>query len=113
MDNRDFNQQRNMDGNSNPTGGAGGRYPGPQPDPDKGWPGNEGRPDNEGRPNNEGRQGNGRNRFWAGVLAGALVTAFVGLIVVGMSAGIYIFGKKVLNHQPGTQTEEALGCTQK
>ena len=105
MDNRDFNQQRNMDGNSNPAGGAGGRYPGPQPDSDKGWPGNEGRPDNEGRPNNEGRQGNGRNRFWAGVLAGALVTAFVGLIVVGMSAGIYIFGKKVLNHQPGTQTE--------
>lgn len=94
MDNRDFNQQRNMDGNSNPAGGAGGRYPGPQPDPDKGWPGNEGRPDNEGRPNNEGRQGNGRNRFWAGVLAGALVTAFVGLIVVGMSAGIYIFGKR-------------------
>lgn len=35
MDNRDFNQQRNMDGNSNPAGGAGGRYPGPQPDPDK------------------------------------------------------------------------------
>ena len=74
MDNRDFDQQRNMDGNGNPDGGA-------------------------------GRQGNGRNRFWAGVLAGALVTAFVGLIVVGMSAGIYIFGKKVLNHQPGAQTE--------
>lgn len=74
MDNRDFDQQRNMDGNGNPDGGA-------------------------------GRQGIGRNRFWAGVLAGALVTAFVGLIVVGMSAGIYIFGKKVLNHQPGAQTE--------
>ena len=74
MDNRDFDQQRNMDGNGNLDGGA-------------------------------GRQGNGRNRFWAGVLAGALVTAFVGLIVVGMSAGIYIFGKKVLNHQPGAQTE--------
>lgn len=74
LDNRDFDQQRNMDGNGNPDGGA-------------------------------GRQGIGRNRFWAGVLAGALVTAFVGLIVVGMSAGIYIFGKKVLNHQPGAQTE--------
>lgn len=55
-------------------------------------------------PESTGR-GNGRNRFWTGVLAGALVTAFVGLIVVGMSAGIYIFGKKVISLQPGTQME--------
>lgn len=66
---------------------------------DSGLPeGRSGEPDN-------GRPGNGRNRFWTGVLAGALVTAFVGLIVVGMSAGIYIFGKKVMSRQPGTQTE--------
>lgn len=52
-----------------------------------------------------GRRNNGKNRFWAGVLAGALVTALAGLMVVGMSAGIYIFGKKVMSRQPGTQTE--------
>lgn len=52
-----------------------------------------------------GRRNNGKNRFWAGVLAGALVTALAGLMVVGMSAGIYIFGKKVMSRQPGAQTE--------
>ena len=31
----------------------------------------------------------GNSRFWHGVLAGALVTVFAGLIVVGMSLGIY------------------------
>ena len=35
-----------------------------------------------------------------GVLTGALVMAFVGLIIVGMSAGIYLFGRRVIIRQP-------------
>lgn len=35
-----------------------------------------------------------------GVLTGALVMAFVGLIIVGMSAGIYLFGRRVISRQP-------------
>ena len=34
------------------------------------------------------RRPEGNSRFWHGVLAGALVTVFAGLIVVGMSLGI-------------------------
>ena len=43
-----------------------------------------------------------------GVLTGALVMAFVGLIIVGMSAGIYLFGRRVISRQPGAPsiTEE-------
>ena len=33
----------------------------------------------------EKKQRAGKNRFWSGVLAGALVTALAGLVVVGMS----------------------------
>lgn len=57
------------------------------------------------------RQGNGRNRFWNGVLAGALVTAFAGLIVVGMSAGIYLFGMRVMRSQPKHQLDGAVSIT--
>lgn len=46
-------------------------------------------------------RGGGHGRFWLGALAGALVTAFVGLLIVGMSAGIYLFGKRVMSRQPG------------
>lgn len=35
-----------------------------------------------------------KNKFWKGVLVGALVMAFCGLIVVGMAAGIWIVGRK-------------------
>ena len=38
-----------------------------------------------------------------GVLTGALVMAFVGLIIVGMSAGIYLFGRRVISRQPQPQ----------
>ncbi len=48
MENRDFNQQENMNQEMNPGG------------------------------QHVDRQGSGKNRFWSGVLAGALVTAFVG-----------------------------------
>ena len=69
-----------------------------------------GQPDGPCRDNGPGPQdGNrnraGKNRFWAGALVGALVTAFIGLIVVGMSAGIYIFGKRVMSRQPSVAIE--------
>ena len=47
-----------------------------------------------------------RNKFWKGVLVGALVTAFAGLIVVGMSAGIFLIGRSVMSRQPQGQTAQ-------
>ena len=41
----------------------------------------------------------GKNKFWKGVLIGALVTAFAGLIVIGMAAGIWVVGKGVMGNQ--------------
>ena len=41
------------------------------------------------------RRPEGNSRFWHGVLAGALVTVFAGLIVVGMSLGIYLFSRSM------------------
>ncbi len=40
-----------------------------------------------------------RNKFWKGVLVGALVTAFAGLIIIGMAAGIWLVGKVVMGNQ--------------
>lgn len=92
MDNQEFDRQDNrMNGPR--------MEPGPQD-------GNRGNGGNSGNVGNSGNAGNsGRNRFWAGALVGALVTAFAGLMVVGMSAGIYIFGKRVMSRQPGVQVE--------
>lgn len=53
----------------------------------------------------EKRKGQGHNRFWLGAIAGAFVTAFAGLLIVGMSAGIYLFGNRVMTRQPGIRTE--------
>ena len=39
------------------------------------------------RQSERGKAAGSQNRFWMGVLTGALVMAFVGLIIVGMSAG--------------------------
>lgn len=36
-----------------------------------------------------------RNRFWTGVLVGALVTSFFALLVVGMAAGIWTVARRV------------------
>ena len=41
----------------------------------------------------------GKNKFWKGVLIGALVTAFAGLIVIGIAAGIWVVGKGVMGNQ--------------
>lgn len=47
-----------------------------------------------------------RNKFWKGVLVGALVTAFAGLIIVGMSAGIFLIGRSVIYSQSRSQTAQ-------
>ena len=57
-----------------------------------------------------------KNRFWKGVLVGALVTAFAGLVIVGIAAGISIIGHTVMEGQSmagiiessGNPEEEAL-----
>ncbi len=40
-----------------------------------------------------------KNKFWKGILIGSLVTAFVGLVIVGMSAGIFMVGKAMIDRQ--------------
>ncbi len=45
-----------------------------------------------------------KNKFWKGVLVGALVTAFSGLIAVGMAAGIWIVARGV-NVDQGAQVQ--------
>ena len=57
-----------------------------------------------------------KNSFWKGVLVGALVTAFAGLVIVGIAAGISIIGHTVMDGQSmagiiessGNPEEEAL-----
>ena len=46
-----------------------------------------------------------KNKFWRGVMVGVLVTALVCLITVGASAGIYMFGRRVIDNQ--TQNDGA------
>ena len=54
----------------------------------------------------EEKPAGGKNRFLAGALTGALVTAFAGLILVGMSAGIFIMGRHIISRQPETQAPQ-------
>lgn len=44
-----------------------------------------------------------KGRFWKGVLVGSLVTAFVGLIIVGIAAGINLIGQTVMDNQAPIQ----------
>ena len=46
-----------------------------------------------------------KSKFWKGVLAGSLVTAFGGLTIVGMAAGLWIMGRRV-NVEPYTQASD-------
>lgn len=52
---------------------------------------------------------NNKNKFWKGVLVGALVMAFIGLITVGLSAGIFLIGRTVIDNQVQTKQIEAEG----
>ena len=47
-----------------------------------------------------------KNKFWRGVMVGVLVTALVCLITVGASAGIYMFGRRVIDNQ--TQVQKSI-----
>ena len=40
-----------------------------------------------------------KNKFWKGVLVGALVTAFAGFAVVGFATGIWIIGRRTSESQ--------------
>lgn len=50
-----------------------------------------------------------KNKFWKGVLVGALVMAFAGLMIVGVSAGIFLIGRTVMDHP--AQIAEESGAT--
>lgn len=45
-----------------------------------------------------------KNKFWKGALVGALLTAFAGLIIVGMSMGIFLIGRTAIDG-PGQTAE--------
>lgn len=47
-----------------------------------------------------------KNKFWKGVLVGALVTAFAGLIIVGVATGISLIGRTVIDNQIKTEIVE-------
>ena len=57
------------------------------------------------------RRPEGNNRFWTGVLAGSLVTVFVGLIIVGMSLGIYLFSRTVMRWEGPKVSQTGRGIT--
>ena len=38
-----------------------------------------------------------KNKFWKGFLVGTLVMAFAGLVIVGVSAGIFLIGRAVMD----------------
>ena len=38
-----------------------------------------------------------KNKFWKGALVGALLTALAGLVIVGMSLGIFLIGKAAID----------------
>lgn len=47
-----------------------------------------------------------KSRFWRGVMVGVLVTTFVCLVTVGASAGIYMFGRRVIDNQVQVQAQQ-------
>ncbi len=47
-----------------------------------------------------------RTKFWKGVLVGALITAFAGLIIVGVASGISLIGRTVIDNQAQSQIME-------
>lgn len=50
-----------------------------------------------------------KNKFWRGVMVGVLVTAFACLVTVGASAGIYMFGRSVIDSQAELQSQQGTG----
>lgn len=56
------------------------------------------------------KENRNKSKFWKGVLVGALVTAFAGLIIVGVAAGISVIGRSVIDSQGQTQIVESSGA---
>lgn len=50
-----------------------------------------------------------KNNFWKGVLVGALVTMFAGMVIVGMAAAILVIGRSVMNDGMQGQIVESSG----
>lgn len=48
-----------------------------------------------------------KNKFWKGVLVGSLVTAFAGLIIVGIATGISLIGRTVIDNQIRVEMQSA------
>lgn len=48
-----------------------------------------------------------RSKFWKGVLVGALVTAFCGLIIVGIATGISLIGRTVIDSRQEAMVESS------
>lgn len=46
-----------------------------------------------------------KNKFWKGVMLGVLITTFAGLVTVGASVGIYMFGRRVIDNQVEVRSE--------
>lgn len=45
-----------------------------------------------------------KNKFWKGVLVGALITAFCAMVVVGVASGIWLVGRSARIQENGRQT---------
>jgi carboxyl-terminal processing protease len=52
-----------------------------------------------------------KNKFWKGALVGALLTAFAGLVIVGMSMGIFLIGRTAIGDK-GQAAESILAENQ-
>ena len=50
-----------------------------------------------------------KNKFWKGVLVGALVTLFAGMLIVGMAAAIFVIGRSVIGGGLQGQIVESSG----
>lgn len=50
-----------------------------------------------------------KNRFWRGVMVGVLVTAFACLLTVGASAGLYMFGRSVIEDRASVEAQQGTG----
>ncbi len=55
------------------------------------------------------KENKGRSKFWKGVLVGALVTAFAGLIIVGIASAISLIGRSVIGIRQESQIVENSG----
>lgn len=58
------------------------------------------------------KEGKNKSKFWKGVLVGALVTAFSGLIIVGVATGISLIGRTVIDGRQETLIESSGEATQ-